>query len=70
MKNVYIKKQRESRSWDTKVQLLLDMKTEMKKKDGDLDDIETMKKGIHRMNVKYLMYIYINLNIICITYLH
>lgn len=53
MKNVYIEKQRESKSWDTKVQLLIEMKKEIKKKDGDLGDIDNMKKEIHRMQVKY-----------------
>lgn len=51
MKIEYVEKQRESNSWHTKVQLLVEMKNEMKKKDGDLNDIDIMKKEIHRMNV-------------------
>lgn len=52
MKNVYIEKQRESKSWDTKVQVLAEMKNEMKKKEGDSGDIVVLQKEIHRMRVK------------------
>lgn len=52
VKNIYIEKQRENRSWDTKVQLLVEMKKEMKKKEGDFGDIDSMKNEIHRMQVK------------------
>lgn len=52
MKNVYIEKQRESKSWDTKVQVLVEMKNEMKKKEGDSGDIVVLQKEIHRMRVK------------------
>lgn len=51
IKNVYIEKQRESKSWETKIQLLVEMKNEMKNKEGDLGDIDAMKKEIHRMQV-------------------
>lgn len=56
MKNVYIEKQRESNSWDSKVKLLIEIKKEIRKKDGDLGDIDTMKKEIHRMQVKYFLH--------------
>lgn len=49
---VYAEKQRENKSWDTKVQLLVEMKKEIKKKEGDSGDIEVMKNEIHRMQVK------------------
>lgn len=52
MKNVYAEKQRESYSWETKVQSLVKIKKEMKSKDGDFGDIEAKKKEIHRMEVK------------------
>lgn len=51
MKNVYIEKQRESKSWDTKVQSLVEMKKEIKQKEGDFGDIDAMKNEIHRMQV-------------------
>jgi len=47
IKNVYIEKRRESKSWDRKVKLLI----EMKKKE-DFSDIDAMKNEIHRMQVK------------------
>jgi len=47
IKQVYIEKQRESKSWDTKVKLLI----EIKKKE-DFSDINAMKNEIHRMQVK------------------
>lgn len=52
IKNVYIEKQRESKSWDTKVQSLVEMKKEIKQKEGDSGDIDAMKNEIHRMQVK------------------
>lgn len=52
IKNVFIEKQRESKSWDTKVQLLVEMKKEIQKKEGDFGDIDAMKNEIHRMQVK------------------
>lgn len=48
MKNVFIEKRRESKSWDNKVKLLL----EIKKKEGDFSDIDVMKNEIHRMQVE------------------
>lgn len=51
LQNVYIEKQCESKSWDTKVRLLVEMKKEMKNKEGDLGDINAMKNEIHRMQV-------------------
>lgn len=56
IKNVYIEKQRESKSWDSKMQLLVEMKKEIKNKEGDVGHIDIMKKEIHRMQVKlYLL---------------
>lgn len=52
IKSMYIEKQRESNSWNTKVQFLIEIKKEMKNKEGDLGDIEAMKNEIHRMQVK------------------
>lgn len=52
IQNEYVDKQRESKSWDTKVKLLVEIKTEIMKKEGDLGDIEVMKNEIHRMQVK------------------
>ncbi|VVC28629.1 Hypothetical protein CINCED_3A025872 [Cinara cedri] len=51
-KNVYIEKQRESKSWDSKVQMLVEMKKEIKKKEGDSGDIDAMKNEIHRMQIR------------------
>lgn len=55
LKNVYIEKQRESKSWDTKLLLLVEMKKEIKNKEGDLGDIDIMKNEIHRMQVKIII---------------
>lgn len=52
IKHVYIEKQRESKSWDSKIQLLVEIKKEMKNKEGDVGDIDAMKNEIHRMQVK------------------
>lgn len=52
IKMVFAEKQRENKSWDTKVQQLVEMKKEIKKKEGDSGDIEVMKNEIHRMQVK------------------
>lgn len=52
LKNMCVEKQRESKSWDTKVHLLIEMKKEILQKDGDLGDIDAMKNEIHRMQVK------------------
>lgn len=49
---VYKEKLRESKSWESKVQSLVGMKKEIKKKEGDLGDIDAMKNEIHRMQVK------------------
>jgi hypothetical protein len=51
IKNTYNEKQLESKSWDAKVQLLVDIKNEIKNKEGDLGDIDAMKHEIHRMQV-------------------
>lgn len=51
IKNTYIEKQREIKSWDKKIQSLVDMKKEIKNKEGDLGDIDDMKNEIHRMQV-------------------
>jgi len=55
LKNVYTEKQRESKSWDTKLLLLVEMKKEIKNKEGDLGDIDIMKNEIHRMQVKIII---------------
>lgn len=55
IRNMFIEKQRESKSWDTKVQLLVEMKKEIKKKEGDFGDIDAMKNEIHRMQVKKIL---------------
>lgn len=47
-----MEKQCESKSWDTKLQLLIEIKKEIKNKEGDLGDIDIMKNEIHRMQVK------------------
>eukprot|EP00102_Acyrthosiphon_pisum_P020925 XP_016658135.1 PREDICTED: coiled-coil domain-containing protein 40 [Acyrthosiphon pisum] len=52
LKNVYMEKQRESKSWDTKLLLLVEMKKEIKNKEGDLGDIDIMKNEIHRMQIR------------------
>lgn len=52
IKNVYIEKHRESKSWESKIQLLVEIKKEMKNKEGDVGDIDAMKNEIHRMQVK------------------
>lgn len=49
---VFAEKQHENTSWETKVQLLVEMKKEINKKEGDSGDIEVMKNEIHRMQVK------------------
>jgi len=58
LKNVYMEKQRESKSWDTKLLLLVEMKKEIKNKEGDLGDIDIMKNEIHRMQVKIIIPIF------------
>ncbi|XP_025204479.1 coiled-coil domain-containing protein 40-like [Melanaphis sacchari] len=52
LKNVYMEKQYESKSWDTKLQLLIEIKNEIKNKEGDLGDIDIMKNEIHRMQIR------------------
>lgn len=63
LKNVYKEKQREKISWDTKLLLLVEMKKEIRNKEGDLGDIDIMKNEIHRMQVKMIiklmMYLYV-----------
>lgn len=54
IKNTYNEKQLESKSWDAKVQLLIDIKKEIKNKEGDLGDIDAMKNEIHRMQVDFI----------------
>lgn len=51
IKNIYIEKERENKSWDSKIKLLIEMKKEIQQKDGDLGDIDAMKNEIHRMQV-------------------
>jgi len=51
IKKTYIEKQRESKSWDTKVQSLVEMKTDLKNKQGIFGDINAMQKEIHKMQV-------------------
>lgn len=58
IKITYFEKERESKSWDSKVQLLVEMKKQIKNKEGDLGDIDAMKNEIHRMQVIYLVNIY------------
>jgi len=55
LKNVYMEKQCESKSWDTKLLLLVEIKKEIKNKEGDLGDIDIMKNEIHRMQVKIVI---------------
>lgn len=55
IKNMYIEKQRESKSWSTKVQFLIEIKREIKNKEGDSGDIEMMKNEIHRMQVSLIV---------------
>jgi len=55
LKNVYMEKQRERNSWDTKLLLLVEIKKEIKNKEGDLGDIDIMKNEIHRMQVKIII---------------
>lgn len=50
--NEYFDKRREYKSWDYKMKLLVQIKTEMKKKVGDSGDIEVIKLETHRMQVK------------------
>lgn len=57
IKNVYIEKQRESKSWDSKMQSLVEMKKETKNKEGDAGHIYVLKKEIHRMQVNDTYYI-------------
>lgn len=69
IKTVCAEKQRESLSWETKVQTLVEIKNEIKFKDGDLGDIEDKKKEIHRMQVIYsytasLRRVYINIKLL------
>ncbi|XP_022161075.1 kinetochore protein SLK19-like [Myzus persicae] len=52
LKNVYMEKQCESKSWDTKLLLLIEIKKEIKNKEGDLGDIDIMKNEIHRMQIR------------------
>ncbi|XP_060873754.1 interaptin-like [Metopolophium dirhodum] len=51
IKKTYIEKQRESKSWDAKVQSLVEMKTELKKKQGIFGDIDVIQKEIHKMQM-------------------
>ncbi|XP_025205735.1 LOW QUALITY PROTEIN: early endosome antigen 1-like [Melanaphis sacchari] len=51
MKKTFIEKQRESKSWDVKVQSLVDIKTELKNKQGIFGDIEASQKEIHKMQI-------------------
>lgn len=51
IKKTYIAKQRESKSWDAKVQSLVEMKTELKNKQGIFGDIDAIQKEIHKMLV-------------------
>lgn len=73
LKNVYMEKQRESKSWDKKLILLIEMKKEIKNKEGDLGDIDIMKNEIHRMQVKiimdkwFLVYLFLCILHICFT---
>jgi hypothetical protein len=53
IKNLCAEKERESLSWETKVQTLVEYKNKIKLKDSDLSYIETKKKEIHRMQVIY-----------------
>jgi len=46
IKNIYTEKRRESKSWDSKIKLLIEMK-----KNEDFSDIDAMKNEIHRMQV-------------------
>ncbi|VVC24084.1 Hypothetical protein CINCED_3A023271 [Cinara cedri] len=52
MKNAYAEKLRESRSWDSKVQSIIEMKKEIQKKEGDSGDIDVIKNEIHRMQIR------------------
>lgn len=54
LKNVFVEKQRESKSWITKVHLLSEMKKSIKRKEGDSGDIHAIKCEIHRAQVKML----------------
>ncbi|XP_060851664.1 coiled-coil domain-containing protein 40-like [Rhopalosiphum padi] len=51
MKKTYIEKQRESKSWDIKVQSLVEIKTELKNKQGVFGDIDATQKEIHKMQI-------------------
>jgi hypothetical protein len=51
MKKTYIEKQRESKSWDIKLQSLVEIKTELKNKQGVFGDIDATQKEIHKMQV-------------------
>lgn len=51
MKKTYIEKQRESKSWEANVQSLIEMKAELKNKQGVFGDIDAMQKEIHKMVV-------------------
>lgn len=53
LKNLLIQKQRESKSWSTKVHMLSEMKKSIKKKEGDLGDIAAIKIEIHRSQVNF-----------------
>ncbi|CAH1737113.1 unnamed protein product [Aphis gossypii] len=51
IKKTYIEKQRESKSWDAKVQSLIEIKTELKNKQGIFGDIDATQKEIHKMQI-------------------
>ncbi|KAL4090962.1 hypothetical protein QTP88_025714 [Uroleucon formosanum] len=51
IKKTYIEKQRESKSWDAKVQSLVEMKTELKNKQGIYGDIDAIQKEIHKKQI-------------------
>lgn len=53
LKNVLVEKQRESKSWNTKVHMLSEMKKSIKKREGDSGDIDAIKIEIHRVQVNF-----------------
>jgi len=53
MKNAYNQKVLESNSWDSKLQLLTEMKNEKKIGEGDTGDIRAMKNEIRKLQVTF-----------------
>lgn len=53
MRNAYNKRKLESNSWDSKIQLLTEMKNKKKLGEGDTGDVRAMKNEIHKSQVAF-----------------